>query len=137
MTPQVQVYVAINLSEKYHEGQKYGIKPYTYHLQAVAESVGDDPTMKVIAWLHDILEDTECTEAELRAVFSSKIVDAVVAMTKIEGEEYSDYIERVKSNPLAQDVKIHDTLCNLTESVKTNQWGRVRKYTKQLTLLVG
>lgn len=132
------VYRAINLVEKYHKGQKYSIHPYVYHLQAVSDSIdtGDNFTHIIVAWLHDILEDTTCTEAELREQFSKEIVDAVVAISKVPGEKYFDYIEKVKQNPIALSVKIHDTLCNLTESIKAKERSRIRKYAIQLTILV-
>lgn len=121
-----------------HANQMYGEHDYSYHLKQVAGSVYEahcSDSHICVAYLHDILEDTDVTEALLRAHFSAEVVDAVVAITKIDGEKYSDYIAKVAANKIALDVKLQDTLCNLTESLKTGQWGRVRKYAEQMKQL--
>lgn len=126
---------AYSISSHYHKGQMYGEKSYMYHLALVSFSVGADENSKAVAYLHDILEDTACKTEELSQMFPREIVEAVVAITKIPGEKYSDYINKVACNKLALHVKVHDTLCNLTESTKLGQWGRVRKYSEQLKQL--
>lgn len=132
-----EVTLAENLAEKFHAGQLYGALPYTHHLRAVADAVvGEyDDRLTIIALLHDILEDTSCTQALLRSLFDKDIVDAVVAISKIKGESYESYIERVKANALALKVKICDSMCNLTESLKRKDMKRVRKYSYQIHLL--
>lgn len=123
----------------YHKGQMYGNRQYWTHLDNVQSSVaisgGSDEEI-CVAWLHDILEDTECTEEVLRRNFDSVVVDAVVAITKVMGESYEDYICKVKANKIAHKVKMHDTLKNLSESVRAGQMGRVRKYAAQMQFLV-
>jgi len=55
---------------KAHGSQKYGAKPYSVHLDAVAcivESFGVQA--QVIAFLHDVVEDTDTTVPEIAAVF--------------------------------------------------------------------
>ena len=129
---------AKKLASLAHEGQMYGEHPYEYHLEAVAASLPKykyDVEHICVAWLHDILEDTECTEYQLRLMFSCEIVDAIVAMTKVAGETPSEYLDKVAANPIALTVKMCDTLCNLTESLKTGQMSRVRKYSAQLNKL--
>lgn len=125
-----------------HKGQMYGDKDYSYHLNNVAikcnELYGNcDNAENVIAvaWLHDILEDTDVSAAALSFKFESGIVDAVVSVSKIKGGDYSNYIQQVKGNSLGLRVKIADTLCNLEESIKIQDQRRIKKYTKQLQLL--
>lgn len=127
------VKLAIELAEKFHAGQTYGVMDYTaHHLQAVRTSVvsanPNDERLEVIAILHDILEDTKCPPSVLTALFEDKITDAVWVLTKAPGEATSDYLARVKGNPLALIVKRHDALCNLTESLKRGDMKRVAKY---------
>ena len=51
-----------------------------------------------VAWLHDVVEDTDVTFADLEeAGFSETIVDAVSILTRRESESYADYIWRVAS----------------------------------------
>ena len=70
---------------KAHGDQKYGDAPYFHHLDAVAdvlEAFGWKHELDVAsAYLHDVLEDTDTTEAELRNLFPPTIVDPVVAVT--------------------------------------------------------
>lgn len=134
-----QEIIALNLVDMYHAGQKYGDAPYWHHLQDVAVSVakaGGDDAQLAIAWLHDCLEDTACTGVVLlENGISMRVVSAVVAMSKVEGESYEDYIKKVRSNPDASFVKKHDTLCNLTQSLREGNSKRIKKYAKQLLLL--
>lgn len=96
-----------------HAGQvdKAG-KPYIEHCQRVADSILDAKA-KTVAWLHDVLEDTEVTESDLRLLFDAEIVDAVVAITHPDGERNDVYWERIANNPLARQVKIADIHDNL------------------------
>ena len=75
---------------------------------------GDDE--QLVGLLHDVLEDCDCMEATLPKLsekFSSKICDAVFALTRCEGESYSDYIRRVSANRLARRVKLVDLMDNM------------------------
>lgn len=105
--------VAARLATRAHAGQvdKSG-QPYIEHCQRVSESVEGVQT-KVVAWLHDILEDTDVTESELRSYFNVVVVDAVVALTHPDGERNDIYWKRICSNPLARQVKIADIYDNL------------------------
>src|SRR5699024_12815820 len=60
------------------------------------------------AWLHDVLEDTTVTEAQLRESFPDEVVDAVAAVTKHPGESLETYFERVRAVPAAILVKKAD-----------------------------
>ena len=131
--------IAWALAYKYHAGQKYGKQDYTAHLSDVQDSVSralpNDERLETIAILHDILEDTKCPPSVLTALFEDKITDAVWVLTKAPGEATSDYLDRVKTNPLALIVKRHDALCNLTESMKRGDFKRVAKYADVLKVL--
>lgn len=111
---------AYALATQAHEGQvdKIG-EPYIRHPMRVAIAVCDDvgggdlfmathPAIQV-AYLHDVVEDTDVTLDDLRTMgFSEDVVAAVDAISKRKGEKFSDYYERVKANPLALVVKMHD-----------------------------
>ena len=104
---------AEDIATKAHKGQfdRCGVE-YINHPRTVASYV-DSPKEKIVAWLHDTIEDTDITEADLRPVFGDEITDAVVALTKTEGEDYFDYISRVIKNPLSARVKIADLTHNM------------------------
>ena len=105
------------LAKEYHEGQqRRGGEPYITHVEAVANLVqqaGHDETAQAVAWLHDILEDTQMTYRGLRWLgFPKAVLDAVAALTK-RGESYVDYLNLVKEIPLARTVKHWDITHNL------------------------
>ena len=92
-----------------HRGQKDKAgKAYILHpLYVAAHTKGRKA--KIVALLHDVVEDTSITFTELIfAGFDAEIVEAVMAITKMKFEDYSDYIKRVKLNELARRVKIAD-----------------------------
>ena len=63
---------------------------------------------KIVGVLHDVVEDTDWTfDALLAEGFPVHIIDALRCVTKLsDNEHYDEFIERVKTNPLAVAVKI-------------------------------
>lgn len=105
---------AIIVAANAHKGQTdKGGQPYILHPIRVmfgCKSLEE----KTVAMLHDALEDTPLTAADLTdAGFPSEVVEAVVCLTKEEGEEYDTYIERVCMNRLAALVKLADLSDNM------------------------
>lgn len=131
---------AADLAEKYHKGQMYGTEPYfSGHICPVATFVAMDDrcthTHLMVAYLHDILEDTEATESDLREEgFSPEVIKSVLEITRSPAESYFDYIKRVKKDEVARVVKIHDLTFNLTKSPPESLRGR---YKKALSILLG
>lgn len=112
-----------------HEGQvrKYTGAPYIEHPIHVASIVAFVPhtlAMLAAALLHDVLEDTKVTEADLRAEFGNKITRIVVGLTNISRPEDGNRAVRKTLDLLhlkAQDadvqtIKIADLISN-TESI--------------------
>lgn len=139
---------AIRLASRYHGDQLYGEYPYTYHLQEVSDKVIeirrkglfdsdmlDEDTLRVIAYLHDIVEDTNISRHELE-VFGGCVVNAVLRLTKRRGVSYNAYINAILSDPYAKTVKIADTWANLNNSITIGHVSRIAKYSTQLNLLI-
>lgn len=88
-------------------------KPYILHVMRVVAAVVDEGEDAMqVAVLHDVLEDSDISEEELRREFADHVVDAVVAITHRRHEERKSYLDRVRSNPLALMVKRADILDN-------------------------
>lgn len=106
---------AINLALKAHEGQvdKSGM-PYAGHVMRVM-AAGKTVDEKIVGVLHDVVEDTGWTfDALLAEGFPTHIVDALRCVTKLsDSEPYDEFIQRVKTNPLAVAVKINDLTDNM------------------------
>lgn len=99
-----------------HRGQvdKSG-KPYYLHPLAVMELLDTkDDDLKIIALGHDLIEDTMVTEKKLRSLgFSERVIRGIVALTKVDGESYEEYKDKVKANKDAVIVKMADLHHNM------------------------
>ena len=97
----------------------------TDHIERVAAMVGDDPHLKSIAYLHDIVEDTPTTHAEIRQMFGDRVADAIDAETwRKDHETYQEYIDRLSFNPDA----IHSKLADIADNLAASQhWPQTPK----------
>ena len=132
---------AIAIANQAHAGQldKAG-KPYISHPLTVMAQM-DTLETKIVAVLHDAIEDSDLAIADLvRQGFPKFITDAIAAITKLKGEQYADYILRVKSNAIARQVKIADVTHNMDISRIVNptekDFQRLEKYQKVLQELI-
>ena len=131
---------AIELAKQHHKGQtdKVG-KPYINHpLRVMNQMKSEDE--KIVAVLHDIVEDTDISLNDLKNEgFSEEVVSAVECLTKQDGENYDSYIERISFNPLAVKIKLADLEDNrdLTRlpQVTDKDLERLEKYDKALEKL--
>lgn len=68
-------------------------------------------------YLHDILEDTEQTAASLSRIgFADDVIDAVISVTKLPGEDYQSMIRRASAHRLGRVVKLADNHWNLVRN---------------------
>ncbi len=105
---------ALVIATKAHEGQKDKAgSPYILHPIRVSNRCLTDEE-KIVALLHDVIEDTNVSASDLLASgFPRNIVEAVLSVTRNEGESYEDFVIRSKQNPIGRQVKIHDLEDNM------------------------
>ena len=105
---------ALQIALKAHEGQKDKAgSPYILHPLRLMLAM-DSESERIVAVLHDVLEDSPFTANQLRSQgFSDEIIVALECLTRGEGESYRDFIERAKSNALARRVKMADIEDNM------------------------
>jgi (p)ppGpp synthase/HD superfamily hydrolase len=105
---------AILLAVQAHQGQKDKAgAPYVLHPLRVMLRMGSDIEM-MVAVLHDVLEDTQYTLLDLQqAGYPEEVLEALDCLTRRENETYEEFIERIKTNPLARRVKIADLEDNM------------------------
>ena len=90
-----------------------GGKPYIDHPIRVSMAC-KSLDAKIVALLHDVIEDTSVTaDFLIDNGFPKYIVDAVLAITRKKNEPYSAFIDRIKTNEIAKEVKIHDLEDNM------------------------
>ena len=102
----------------------------------------DDELSCTVALLHDTVEDTHVTLADLAKAFPPEVVEAVALLTHTPDLAYFDYVQAMKSNPIAKKVKLADlahnsdsTRCIGTSISADRIAGWQKKYAKAHALL--
>lgn len=104
---------------------------YILHCLTVADPlsahISDDE--KIVGLLHDVVEDSDWTFADLRRVgFSAHIVAAVRSVTKQKGEKYFDAVQRASRNRIGRKVKMRDNRHNMDQTRAPLVAGVKQKY---------
>jgi (p)ppGpp synthase/HD superfamily hydrolase len=126
---------AIALAVKAHQGVKdKSGQPYILHPLRVMFSCDTDAE-RIVAVLHDVIEDTPHTLNDLRRMgFSEDVLAALDSVTKRQGEEYEAFVERAAANPIGRKVKIADLKDNMDvrrlASFEAGDVERMQKYLK-------
>lgn len=126
-----RVQSALVFATEKHRGQKrIGGDDYIVHPIAVCEAVrawGYGEDYQIAALFHDLLEDTNATEAEILKLGNSEILTAVKLLTKQKGYDMAAYIGAIKDNKIAFVVKTADRLHNLQCAIVADDQFK-RKY---------
>ena len=131
---------ALRLCFEAHKNQvDKGGSPYVFHPFHLAEQMKDESST-IVALLHDVVEDTDYTFADLRHMgFESEVIEELRLMTHDENIPYMEYIEKIRENPIARAVKLADLKHNsdLTrlDAVDERILERKEKYSRAIRLL--
>lgn len=133
---------AMKIAYAAHAGQtdKTGI-PYIFHPMHLAEQMETEATV-CAALLHDVVEDTDMTFADLEQEgFTPEIIAALRLLTHDPAVPYMDYVRAIKQNPIAAAVKLADLRHNsdLTrmDTIDEKALQRAEKYKNAIALLLG
>ena len=110
-------------------GQPYILHPLRMMLKLETEQE------RMVALLHDVLEDTAVTLAALEeAGFSVEVLQAVQTLTRGPGESRMEAAQRAAQDPLALSVKLADNADNLNPQriaePQEEDLQRMREYRK-------
>ena len=132
---------AIQIAVEAHAGAKdRGGKAYILHPISVMMRCETDEE-KIVAILHDVVEDTDWTFDALRQEgFSETIIEALKTVTKqSEDEDYDEFIQRSLKNEIGRKVKIADLRENLDVTrigeLTEKDLERINKYKRALKVL--
>ena len=108
--------------------------PYVFHPFHLAEQMETEDEV-CVALLHDVVEDSDMTMDDLRALgFPNHVIDALDLLTHDDSIEYMDYIESIKSNPLSTKVKLADlrhnsdpTRVDVVDDRMAERWEKYRE----------
>ncbi|HEI8868109.1 TPA: bifunctional (p)ppGpp synthetase/guanosine-3',5'-bis(diphosphate) 3'-pyrophosphohydrolase [Serratia odorifera] len=118
--------------------RKYTNTPYIVHPQAVVEIVRSVPhtdEMLAAAWLHDTVEDTPTTLADIESHFGQPVAELVGMLTNVSEAGSGNRFERknrdrrhsAKASPPAKTIKLADLIDN-TRSLLTYDSHFARTY---------
>lgn len=131
---------ALQIAVKAHAGQKdrNGVAYIFHPIRVMMRCTSEDARM--LALLHDVVEDTSVTFQQLAAEgFSDRILATLKLLTHEKGVSYDDYITRIMSDRLAIEVKLADLEDNSDirrlQEVDERAIARLRKYLKAYKLL--
>lgn len=133
---------AVAFAAEKHSGQRRkdaNLSPYINHPIALANVLAneggvEDPVVLCAAVLHDTIEDTETTAAELDAAFGGKVTSVVLEVTDDKSLEKDVRKQRQIEHaphisPEAKLVKLADKICNLRDILASPpaDWSMERK----------
>ena len=131
---------ALILAARAHQGQlDLAGAPYICHPMRVALAMTSED-QRIVAILHDVIEDTAITYEDLvQAGYSAQIIAAVEALTKRTGEKRIEAAVRAKANAIAHAVKIADVKDNMNlariAQPSTEDFARLKEYERVLAFL--
>lgn len=135
LSPAQELALAIKIAAEGHLNQKdKGGNPYILHpLKVMHYLKSDDFQLMAIAALHDVVEDTDVTAADLVLLgFSNRVKDAVVLLTKTPNQTPEEYFNRLAQNYDAVRVKLadlrHNSDVRRLKGLTDKDLLRVRKY---------
>ena len=111
-----------------------GGNPYILHTLKVMHYLKtDDEELQCIGVGHDLFEDTSVTRQDLRnAGVSERVINGIMAMTKLPGQTYAEYKEAVFANEDAMRVKLcdlrHNSDIRRLKGVTEKDVARIAKY---------
>lgn len=121
-----------------HAGQMYGDRPYVTHLCAVWQVLRDSGVragpLQTAAWLHDVLEDTPTTFAELGERFGEEVQALVWAVTGVGAnrkERNGEVYRKIKICPAAADLKLADRIANVEAAIRDGAAGKFDMYREE------
>ena len=123
---------ALEIAKEVHNNQTdLSGKPYILHPLHVAKHVKGKKT-KIVALLHDVVEDGNITLDYLKKYFTDDICDAIDHLTRKPNVSYETYIENIKECKLARTVKMADLEHNMDITRLNNlvdaDYKRLKKY---------
>ncbi len=140
---------AFDLAFQLHEGQfRASGEPYIVHPVAVADllrDIGASASVIAAGFLHDVVEDTVITPAQLEGYFGSEVRELVEGVTKLGGIHFTNRTEAQAENlrkmflAMASDirvvlVKLADRLHNMRTigSLQSDKQQRIARETREI-----
>lgn len=130
----LEIAVESHKNQKQKDGTPYALHPIRLSMSLQSEE------QKIVALLHDVVEDTDWTFEDLVGEgFSENVIEALRLLTHTDGSPYPDYIGRLSTNTLAKAVKKADLTDNMDlkriPEPTEKDFARLQKYHRAWTIL--
>ena len=122
----------------HHGDQKYGTRPYLYHLQRVVEVLGrfsvEEVCLLQSGFLHDVIEDTPTSREDVERMFGEDVADIVDRVSYV--QDYSDHKDklrktyaRIREREESVVLKVADRIANIEQNLREGGkiWNRYQK----------
>lgn len=123
-----------------HGNAKYGHLPYWAHLSEVVSILKAfgvvDEAVLAAAWLHDAVEDTDLSLAEIEAEFGPEVAKIVDLVSKPAGGSSEAYFEGIAEHPGAVAVKLADRIANWSGAKRSGLKRLEAKYEAEYPVLL-
>lgn len=97
---------AIAFARKALDGQYVNGEPYINHSLRIMEQMSTE-TEKMVAVLHDVLEDSQYTIYDLKEWgFPREVIECVEQLTRNNDVTYFEYIDDISTNEICSKVKL-------------------------------
>lgn len=119
-----------------HGEQMYGEKPYVAHLEAVRKVLADfgiGGHVAIAAWLHDVVEDTMTTKADIEKEFGPVVAEMVWTVTGCGANRHArndNMYDKMHVNSAALPLKLADRIANV-ESAQINNYQLLMMYRRE------
>lgn len=136
-----KIEMAKQLALEYHGDQRYGDRLYEFHLNDVIQVLNENAIsssnefyidLHVIAWLHDVLEDTNIDPKIISNQFGAHVLTAVQALSDGEGknrtEKKAAMMKNLVLNQSAMIVKLADRISNVRISIQDANEKKLSMY---------
>ena len=108
--------------------------PYIEHIEGVLKILKDEfhvraDTALSVAALHDVIEDTSVTYEDLKNAFGPVIADAVLTLTKKDGQDTKAYLDNISNSDISwlMIIKLADRLHNLRTIKRTGNPEKIMR----------
>jgi (p)ppGpp synthase/HD superfamily hydrolase len=130
----LQIAVQAHAGQKDKSGAAYIFPPIRVMMRCTSTEA------QIVGLLHDVVEDTSVTFEELEGEgFSNTVMEALRLLTHDPQVPYEDYIERVKTHPVATEAKLADLEDNMDirrlQEVDEKAVARFKRYLAAYRLL--
>lgn len=135
-----QVELAKKICLEAHKGQfdKGGNEYYLHPFKVADMCEGEEE--KIVAYLHDVIEDTAYTIEDIKQYgFNQNVIEALLLLTHDKKQDYDSYIKALKHNDIARNVKLsdlkHNSDLSRLKTINDTDLQRVNKYKKYINYL--